>query len=495
MSPEKHPIIADDSAVRAARARRYVLTIAVVVGAVAAVYYARAGLSLSHYDARSHLVVARRVIDNLTPGWRQFGAVWLPLPHLLNLLPVQWDWSYRTGFSGIVISVAALAWGVSALAAYLAIHTRSIAIGVLAPLALLLNPSVLYLQSTPLTEALLFGTALASLAAVDRWVGSGSVHDSRRAAMWLAALVMTRYEGWPIAAGLVTIALAAAAPPRAGALRLIAYPGAVIAAFLALSYAATGVWFVTNGFFAPDNPARGSWMRAFGQVLASTSAIAGPALMAAGTAGAAAAFQRARQSRMRSLLPLALLAAALLPLAAFHAGHPERVRYMVAAAVAMAALAGLGLSLLRPAVATMAAVVLLVATVLVRPPLSPAAPMVVEAQWELPFRDGRQVVTRYLQAHYDGLPMMASMSSLAHYMQDAMAIGLPLAAFLHEGNGDLWAAALAAPRSLAGWILIEERAMGGDQLARRARQDAAFLSGFERVAEGGGLALYRRGAR
>ena len=54
---------------------------AVLFGTYAAWVYAGAGLTLSHYDAKAHLVVARRVIDSLTPGWKQIGAVWLPLPH------------------------------------------------------------------------------------------------------------------------------------------------------------------------------------------------------------------------------------------------------------------------------------------------------------------------------------------------------------------------------------------------------------------------------
>jgi len=53
---------------------------AFVLGSLAAWWYARAGLTLSHYDAKAHLVVARRIIDSLTPGWIQIGAVWLPLP-------------------------------------------------------------------------------------------------------------------------------------------------------------------------------------------------------------------------------------------------------------------------------------------------------------------------------------------------------------------------------------------------------------------------------
>ena len=71
--------------------------LALAMGAAMAAHYAWADLTLSHYDAKAHLVVARRVIDSLTPGWMQIGAVWLPLPHLIQLLPTQIDWFYRTG--------------------------------------------------------------------------------------------------------------------------------------------------------------------------------------------------------------------------------------------------------------------------------------------------------------------------------------------------------------------------------------------------------------
>src|SRR5438045_6621150 len=85
-------------------------------GAFAAWHYHTLGLTLSHYDARGHLVVARRVIDSITPGWQQIGAVWLPLPHLLNLLPVQIDAWYHSGASAVALSVAAFAIATAALA-------------------------------------------------------------------------------------------------------------------------------------------------------------------------------------------------------------------------------------------------------------------------------------------------------------------------------------------------------------------------------------------
>src|SRR5580765_770932 len=131
-------------------------------GAIAALRYHDLGLTLSHYDARGHLVVARRIVDNLTPGWQQIGAVWLPLPHLLNALPVQVDAFYRTGASAVAISIASFAVSTAALAWIVAALTGSVLAGVAGAAVFALNPSVLYLQSTPLTEPLLLGSTLLS---------------------------------------------------------------------------------------------------------------------------------------------------------------------------------------------------------------------------------------------------------------------------------------------------------------------------------------------
>ena len=99
--------------------------LAAILGTFAASVYWRAGLSLSHYDAKAHLVVSRRILDSLTPSWEQIGAVWLPLPHVLNALPVQIDWMYRTGASAIAISIASFAITVAAVSAIVRTTTRS----------------------------------------------------------------------------------------------------------------------------------------------------------------------------------------------------------------------------------------------------------------------------------------------------------------------------------------------------------------------------------
>ena len=98
----------------AARLSRLLAATAVLAAVTAWVAYLRADLILSHYDAKAHLVVARRVIDNITPGWQQIGAVWLPLPHVLNALPTQIDLFYRTGAAASAISI--LSFGLAAFA-------------------------------------------------------------------------------------------------------------------------------------------------------------------------------------------------------------------------------------------------------------------------------------------------------------------------------------------------------------------------------------------
>src|SRR5688500_7720010 len=146
-----------------------VLAAAVLFGTVAIVFYARRDLTLSHYDARAHVMVARRITDSLTPGWRQIGAVWLPLPHALNAIVVRPDWSYRTGYPSAIVSMFAFSTGLAVLTGYLVRRFGSVSAALVAPATMLLNPNLLYLQSTPMTEPLLIGLACLCLVAVDGW--------------------------------------------------------------------------------------------------------------------------------------------------------------------------------------------------------------------------------------------------------------------------------------------------------------------------------------
>jgi hypothetical protein len=477
--------------------------LAFAAGASAAIYYARNGLALSHYDARAHLVVARRIFDSLTPGWQQVGAVWLPLPHLLNALPVQIDAFYRTGASAIAISVMSGAVAAWALAAQVGRSTASATAAIAAALLLVLNPNVLYLLGTPMTEPLLFGLTFLAAERTAAWLDAGATTPPRAAGLALAGMCLTRYEAWPILGAVLTLtplALVAAGerPRRAlgAAARLAVIPAAAIALFMLNSRWTIGAWFVTGGFFVAENPAKGHPLLAWQQVRETLASLAGSWLLWAGSAAALLIVTQVVRRRVRPslLLLLAPAAAAALPLYAYLQGHPVRVRYAVPLIVAATALCGAGVGLLPRRARLAAATGLVVLMVLTHRPFEATAPMVIEAQRDTRNRAGRQAVTDYLLAHYDGrTPIMTSMGSLAHYMQDLSRDGLALRSFLHEGNGELWGYAIQeGPQGFADWVLVEEKAEGGDAIYQRARQRPTFFTGYTRVASGGGVALYRR---
>ncbi|MGH9411606.1 MAG: hypothetical protein ACRD1V_19390, partial [Vicinamibacterales bacterium] len=163
-----------------ARARGGAPAIAAAAGALgiaAAVRYHELGLTLAHFDARAHLVVARRVFDNLIPGWQQVGAVWLPLPHLINAVPIQIDYFYRTGSFAVAVSIVAMVAAAWAIAALIHQSTSSNVGGFTAAALLMLDPNVLYLQSTPMSEPLLFGTTFVALALTSAWLDQSARSD------------------------------------------------------------------------------------------------------------------------------------------------------------------------------------------------------------------------------------------------------------------------------------------------------------------------------
>ena len=476
---------------------------AAIAGAIAAVHFHRLGLTLSHYDARGHLVVARRIADSITPGWQQIGAVWLPLPHVLNLVPVQIDAWYRSGASAVAVSVVAFAIATSAIAWIVVTLTDSPLAATAGAAMFALNPNVLYLQATPMTEPLLLALVIGAVAILIEGRASSAPTS---AGVILALACLTRYEAWPVTFCAVLLALWAAC--RAGesgtaAWRRIApaalYPAATMLAFLGFSRIVVGQWFVSSGFFVPENKALGDPIVAATEIWWGLHTLSGYLTIALTSAGLIALLATGVMKRERAagVIALSLLAAATVPWAAFVKGHPFRIRYVVPLIAVEAIGAGLAIGSVRRMRVIVALLVLGALAYDSRVPSlfrpdAPMAPVMIEAEWEQPNAPVRQTLTRYLRANYDGTTIMASMGSLGHYMQEASHDGFAVRDFLHEGNGDIWLAALEGPRPFVGWLLIEEKANGGDALARIARENPRFLAGFSRVCEGAGLALYRR---
>jgi hypothetical protein len=473
---------------------------AAAFGATAAVYYARVGLTLSHYDAKAHLVVARRILDSLTPGWEQIGAVWLPLPHLLNVLPVQIDFLYRTGAFAVTISVLSNATATASIAALVRALTGSRWGAALAALLYLTNPNVLYLQSTPMTEPLLFGLSCLQVWLFTRWVLEGQLRVPV-AACWVSICAcLTRYEAWPITA--VCLAAATYAWWRRGnslarvlpvMARTTLYPTAAIIGFAVFSRITVGEWFVSGGFFVPDATLQGQPAAVAEKIAEGTELLGGIWLVRFGALSAivAAALGLASAGRAPMLIALSLFAAAALPISAYLAGHPFRMRYEVPIVVAACVSIGMGTGLFRR-LAPLVAIVVLALVWRDARPFDARAPIVLEAQLDRNVGE-RQLVAECLRRSYDGTTVMASMGALGHYMHELSAAGFSIRDFLHEGNGVLWDSAFTrGPAPLVGWVLVEDQAEGGDAVIQRQRLHPRLLRDFEAVCSGGDVTLYRR---
>lgn len=475
--------------------------LAAILGTYGASVYWRAGLSLSHYDAKAHLVVARRILDSLTPSWEQIGAVWLPLPHVLNALPVQIDWMYRTGASAIAISIVCFAITAASLAQLIRTLTGSRTGAILAAAVFALNPNVLYLQSTPMTEPLLFALSSLVVLHLAQWVMADEMRIRAAAGWTIVAACLTRYEAWPIVG--TAMAVSALAKWRRGAPianvtreigRLAIYPALTVIFFLGLSFASTGHWFVTGGFYVPDPKLQGQGALVFNAIRGGVEQLSGPTLVWATEIAVAflVLLAAVRRKWASMLLPIALLASIALPFYAFYSGHPFRIRYEVPLILGAAACIGTAVSTLRLA-APLVAIPLLFFVVREAPAFDRDAPMIIEAQLDRANGVARRAVTECLQRAYDGTTIMASMGSLAHYMQELSNAGFDLDDFIHEGSGPIWQRAYyAEPSPLVGWVMVEEAAEGGDMLFQKQTAWPGFLSAYDRVCEGGHVALYKR---
>jgi hypothetical protein len=108
---------------------------------------------LDYGDAVAHLHIARRVFDAHQPRLTELGSVWLPLPHLLLLPFVQIYRWWASGLAGVMPS--ALAYLVGCVGIYrLARHWLRPTPAALTLAFFALNPNLLYLETTAMTEPL-----------------------------------------------------------------------------------------------------------------------------------------------------------------------------------------------------------------------------------------------------------------------------------------------------------------------------------------------------
>jgi len=186
---------------------------AAAVSVISFFYVLNRGWLLLYGDAVAHMNIARRVFDSLTPGFRQLGTVWLPLPHILTIpfvIPHRW---WQSGIGGSVVSMAGFVLGTTGIYRLMKPVTSRVA-ATLAMLIFCLNPNLLYLQATAMTESLYlacFVWAAVFFSEFSVALREARVAEAKRemlaCAGVLVAGMLTRYDGWFLA-GVIGICVA-----------------------------------------------------------------------------------------------------------------------------------------------------------------------------------------------------------------------------------------------------------------------------------------------
>ena len=156
------------------------------------------GSHLLYADAISRLDIARKVVDNITPGLAQLGNVWLPLPQIL-MLPFIWNsYLWQSGIAGSIMSMSAFIIGGLYVFKASRLVTNSIIAALLSLSVYALNINILYLQTTAMSESLFLCTFAASLYYFVAFFKTNNKYQLIPAAISVSAMTLVRYEALAI---------------------------------------------------------------------------------------------------------------------------------------------------------------------------------------------------------------------------------------------------------------------------------------------------------
>lgn len=180
-------------------------SISVLISFCSFLFYFYHHAILFYGDAVAHTNIARHIFDSRTPGVLEIGTVWLPLPHLIDIPFVANNWMWTSGVGASIPSM--LAYVAGGLGIFRLVRSfASPAAARLAVLIYALNPNLLYMQATAMTETLYLAFFIWAVVHFSDFIQAlGS--DARRAArslqfsgIMVSAAMLVRYDGWFLAA-------------------------------------------------------------------------------------------------------------------------------------------------------------------------------------------------------------------------------------------------------------------------------------------------------
>jgi hypothetical protein len=211
------------------------------------IWYDAHGLTSAFNDARIREIIARRVVVSRTPGLAQFGTTWLPLPSIFMLSLIWNDALFRSGIAGAIPSM--LGYVVASFYLYRIgrLVTSSRGAGWVAACVFMLNPSVLYMQGTAMSEIISISAIIVAIYYALNLMRTSHAADLTKCAAAVGAGTLIRYENWVLAFVFAPIVAVAAWRLRG---RALAEAWTILYGLLA--FAGCAAWVVYNAVIFHD---------------------------------------------------------------------------------------------------------------------------------------------------------------------------------------------------------------------------------------------------
>src|SRR6266516_615368 len=484
------------------------LVIACIASITSCWYFFQHHQLLLYGDAISHLRIARRVFVNTPPGLAQLGGVWLPLPQLL-MLPFIWnDYLWRTGLAGSFPSM--LCYVVAAVYLFFSARrlTHDSRASFVGTLLFILNPNILYLQSTPLSETVCIATSVMACYYFLAWTQDNHPKHLVGVAAGTFLATLSRFDGWGLLLALLVLIVVLGWSKRQ---HLAQIEGTLIV-FVTLAGLGIGLWFLWDGVIFGDplyfhhylySSAANEGFYTYHNLLQSIIAYmltsietVGPILFVLGAIAVVVFVFRCR------LAPdmfgaMAFLTPFVFYILLFYFGQDTiylpgntshtlwNVRFgaeIVAPAALFLATLAEGWSISMPArIRPLIGQIVLVIDIVIQTTLTASGGIISLQDAQYGSSCARtEHMAFYLAQHYAG----------GRILEDANAsdineseIGIDLKNTIYEGSAELWKKALNDPASMVEWIIVSPDAPG-DPIAKRIDLESpAFLSQFTLVVQ------------
>lgn len=154
----------------------------------------------AYRDSIYRLDASRRFLDALNPGlFNQIGTVWLPLPNLIMFPFASFDILWKTGLAGSIVNFFAFIINAIIIFYTIKLLTENKFAQYTGLFLFILNPNILYFQTTPMSEQLYLTFFSVSIYYLIKWNKTKSTKDIFFSGIFAAMASCTRYDGWTFA--------------------------------------------------------------------------------------------------------------------------------------------------------------------------------------------------------------------------------------------------------------------------------------------------------